>query len=120
MNNVKINVNGHVVDGKFVGNKDYKFFVYDEANDVFYFFRTEDERDKVAEYLIRGHLDDGWYEGVEQIICGEITHTCEKVNVVHRPPEDEIDDDGCDSEGNYWAEEWEYKCDYQMIKLEDK
>jgi len=49
MNNVKINVNGHVVDGKFVGNKDYKFFVYDEANDVFYFFRTEDERDKVAE-----------------------------------------------------------------------
>ena len=115
-----INVSGNKMDGKFVGDKDYKFFVCDEANADFYFFRTEEERDEAAKYLIGGYLDDGWNESVEQIICGEITHTCEKVNVVNRPPEDEIDEDGHDSEGDYWTEEWEYKCDYQMIKLGDQ
>lgn len=115
-----INVNGHVMGGKFVGNKDYKFFVCDNASSDFYYFRTEEERDKAAKCLIGSYLGDSWSEEVEQIICGEITHTCKKVNVVHRPLEDEIDEEGYDQEGEYWDGDWDYKCDYEMVKLEDQ
>ena len=104
-------------NGKSKPCKEYRFFVYEDGD--FRYFNNVEERDKYADEMICMYCDDGWNEDVEQIICGEITHTCEKVNVVHHPPEDEIDEEGHDSEGNYWAEEWEYKCDYQMTKLED-
>ena len=115
-----MNINGFECDAKFFGDKEYKFFVFDGySNDSFY-FKNAHVRDEAATYIIEAYLDDGWHEGVEQIICGELTHTCEKVDVIPRPPEDEIDEDGHDEDCNYWADEYDYICNYKMVKLEDK
>lgn len=93
---------------------EFRYFIFDPQNGDFAYFRTAEDRDAAADWIIQSYLDDGWDEEVENVIAGEVTHTCEKVNVADRPPEDEIDGEGHDQNGDYWAEEWGYKCNYEL------
>lgn len=82
-------------------------------------FHTEKERDEAVATAISLCLDDGWSEGVEQIVSGYLTHTCEKINVVNRPPQlpieasDEVD-------GVWWAEGINYCCSYKMTLIDEE
>lgn len=96
---------------------EFRYFIFDPQNGDFAYFRTAEDRDAAADGIIQSYLDDGWDEEVENVIAGEVTHTCETVNVKNRPPVDEIDGEGVDGEGDYWAEEWACKCDYGLKPL---
>lgn len=104
-------------DWKTKPDVEYRFFVYEDGD--FYYFKDTEQRDSFANDRIQLYLDDGWNEDVEQIVCGELTHTCSKVRVKNRPPEEEIDENGEDLEGDYWEEYWDQKCDYEMVNIED-
>lgn len=106
-------ING--VTAAYSPSQEFRFFLYDPEGFDFLYFRSPEDRNKAAEEVISAYLDDAWSEEVEQVIAGEITHTCEKINIVQRP--DEVDDDGIDGEGDFWAEEWDYKCDYGLIPV---
>lgn len=97
-------------------SNEFRFFIYDPDGNGFLYFRSAEDRDAASDEVIRNYLDDGWSEEVENVVAGEITHTCEKINVVQRP--DVIDDDGLDEGGDYWAEEWDCKCDYGLVSLQ--
>lgn len=96
---------------------EFRFFIFDPLGYEFVYFRTAEDRDQASDGIIQSYLDDGWNEEVERVIAGEITHTCDKVNVQDRPPEEEIDGEGYDQNGDYWAEEWSYKCNYELLPL---
>jgi hypothetical protein len=90
-----------------------RFFYYD-PKDTFFYFATKAERDEAAEKAIDGYLNDnGWNENVTQIVAGELTQVTKQCDVVNRPPDDELDEDGCDIEGTYW-DEHEYSCNYRL------
>lgn len=58
----------------------HRFFVYCPEAAKFYYFKTAAERDLYAnKAVIEGFLDDGWHDGVEQVVAGELTHTCVKM-----------------------------------------
>lgn len=95
---------------------EFRFFIYDPEGHGFLYFRTAEDRDTAAPDVIRDYCDDGWSEEVECVIAGEITHTCKKTNVEQRP--EVVDEDGYDGEGNYWAEEWDCKCDYALVGIQ--
>lgn len=114
-----MNIAGFEYDAKFFGDKEYKFFVFEGYSSDTFYFKDSVVRDEAASHIIESYLNEGWHEGVEQIICGELTHTCEKVDVIVRPAEGEIDEDGYDCEGNYWGEEFDYKCNYKMVNIGD-
>jgi len=99
---------------------EYRFFVYDPEGDSIVFFRDEVERDAYMKESIRKYLaeEEGWSEKVEEVCAGQVTHAARKTNVVKRPPEDEIDEDGIDGEGKYWDPDWSEMCDYEMAKLD--
>ena len=93
---------------------EHRYFIYDPDGEGFIYYRSAEDRDADSQNIIRAYLDDGWDEAVENVVAGEISHTCEKVNVRHRPPEDEIDGEGCDGEGTYWGE-FDYMCNYELV-----
>lgn len=96
-------------------SEQYRFFIYDPAGWGFQYYRTAEDRDAARGTIIQSYLDDGWDEEVENVIAGEVTHTCQKTEVEKRP--DQLDEDGQDADGNYWAEEWDEKCNYDLIPL---
>lgn len=96
---------------------DFRYFIYDPDGEGFIYYKSAEDRAADSRNIIAQYLDDGWDEAVENVVAGEITHTCDKTNVRPRPPEDEIDEDGQDGEGDYWAEEWSCKCDYELIAV---
>ncbi len=96
---------------------EFRYFIYDPSGDGFTYYRSAADRDADSTNIIAQYCDDGWDEDVENIVAGEISHTCEKTNVRARPPEDEIDGEGYDQDGDYWAEEWDYKCGYELLPL---
>jgi len=93
----------------------HRFFIYDPQGWGFAYYASAEARDAAKDGIIQSYLDDGWDEEVEQVIAGEVTHTCEKVNVEQRP--EQVDEDGHAEDGTYWAEEWSYKCDYDLLPL---
>lgn len=93
---------------------DYRFFVYDPQGYGFLYFKTVDARDKASSAVIQSYLDDGWHEDVEQVVAGEVTHTCEKINVETRP--DTLDAEDCDEAGHHWGD-FETRCDYDLVPL---
>lgn len=98
--------------------KDKPYFVYDPDGDGFSFFETEKERDGFAEDCIQLYLDDGWDDGVENVIAGEATHTAQQTDRIDRPTPDLLDADGCDEHGNDWNHnDFEYVCNYKMLPL---
>lgn len=96
---------------------DRTFFIYDPEGGGFSYFKSAEARDEAKENIIQSYLDDGWDETVEQVVAGEVTHTCQKINLVPRPPEDQIDEKGCDRDGEYWEPNWDYRCEYDLLPL---
>jgi len=81
-------------------SKTHRYFVADPGNSDTYFFETEAERDAFAADLIKDCLDvDGWYESVEDIYVGEVTHLTARTNVTHRPSSKEPDESVADKGG---------------------
>lgn len=105
------------IEKSFNPSAEFRFFIFDAMDGYFIYFKTAEDRDKASDGIIQGYLDDGWDEMVEQVVAGEITHTCAKIDIVVRPPEDEIDEDGHDQDGNYWGEEWDCKCNYTLAPI---
>lgn len=93
------------------------FFIYDPEGAGFSYFESAEARDAAKDDIIRAYLDDGWDETVEQVVAGVLTHTCEKINVVPRPPEDQINENGLDQDGDHWEPDWAYRCDYDLVPL---
>jgi len=94
---------------------EFRFFLYDPEGDGFIYYKTAADRDAASKEIIGQYLDDCWAEEVEQIIAGEITHTCASINLKQRT--DNLDDEGCDEDGMWWDSDWEYACDYGLVKL---
>lgn len=68
---------------------EHRFFVYCPENCKFFYFKTTAERDLYADKgVIEDFLDDGWHDGVERVVCGEVTHTCVKVSLTESPTPD--------------------------------
>jgi hypothetical protein len=93
---------------------EFRHFIYDPQEGDFTYFRTAEDRDAAADGIIQSYLDDGWDDEVENVIAGEVTHACVRKDVRKRPPEHEIDEDGIDGEGIYWADEWDCMCNYEL------
>lgn len=101
---------------KYHPDAEYRFFIYDPEGNGFIYFRSPEERNAHQDMVIQDYLDDGWDESVEQVVAGELTHTVGQVDRTERPPEDQIDEEGCDVEGNYWGE-FSYRCGYALLPL---
>jgi hypothetical protein len=96
---------------------EYRFFIYDPEGDGFIYFRTVEERDAHQGMVIDGYLDEGWDESVEQVVAGEVTHSAQQVGREERPPEEQLDEEGCDGEGTYWGD-FSYKCNYALLPID--
>jgi len=94
-----------------------KYFTYDPENNAFETYATFEEQAKAAEEIIKSYLDadNSWPEEVTGIIYGIVTGRATKCDVVNRP--EKLDDDGYDEEGQYWPEEIDYFCNYEMAAI---
>lgn len=109
-------MNERKIETHWKATSEFRFFIFDPEGDGFCYFKSKEDRDAAASGVIQGYLDDGWSEEVERVVAGEVTHTCQQTNVEHRPSEDQIDEEGCDGEGNYWGD-YEYRCNYELVDL---
>jgi len=100
-------------DSKWYPTAEYRFFLYDPEGDRMQYFKSLEERDAAAENAVAAYLDDGWSEEVEQVACGEVTHFAQCLDKTMRPPQEELDADGCDHEGNSWSD-FEWRGNYKM------
>lgn len=103
-------------DMAFSPSATHRFFIYDPQGNGFCYFATAEARDAAKNNVIQAYLDDDWDEDVEQVVAGELTHTCKKVGIEHRPGAALIDDTGHDAEGTYWGD-WAYRCNYDLLPL---
>lgn len=95
---------------------EYRFWLYSPEGDGLTFWRTAEERDAYAAREIRSCLDDNvWFEEVQDIVAGVVTHTTQAVDVQH--PVGAIDEDGYDEDGNHWEDPDDTKCDYVLVSL---
>lgn len=108
-----------VHDYKTNPDPEYRFFLFDPEWDGMMFFRSEEERDAAAKEAINAYNDvyNGWSEEVERLLMGEVTRVCTQTNVVERPSDEELDEEGCDGEGTYWDPDIELRCDYEMLPI---
>lgn len=95
---------------------EFRFFIYEPDGNGFIYFKSAEDRDKASEWIINQYLDDGWSESVEQVVAGELSHTCEQINVRNKPDAADLDEDGCDGEGQHWGE-FDTICNYALVPL---
>lgn len=79
-------------------------------------FLTRDAALDEANERIQGYLGDGWSEEVTGVCVGKITHRAKMCDQVF--PDGEIDEDGNDEAREYWDPDWDYKCNYKMLPVE--
>ena len=96
-------------------DKDHIYGLYDPEGSGHTFYTTEKERDDAAEEAIQGYLDDTWSDEVEGVFAFMVTAKAAHVDVKH--PEGELDDDGCDENGDYWESDVDYSCNYALRPL---
>jgi hypothetical protein len=96
---------------------DYRFFAFDPNGEGTLFFRTARERDIYAEEVIDDYRDeDGWSDDVTSICVGEVTGISTAVDVVKKPPAEDLDESGFDSEGRHWGD-FDMICRYEIGPL---
>lgn len=79
------------------------------------FFQDKASAEAAAARLIRNWLDDdGWMEEAGQVFIAQITDQSAECDVVHRPPADQIDEDGLDGDGNWWDSDWDRICNFKL------
>lgn len=95
---------------------EYRFWLYSPEGDGLTFWQTAEERDAYAVREINSYLDDSvWFEEVENIIAGVVTHATQAINIQH--PVGALDGDGYDEEGDHWEDPDDTKCDYALVSL---
>lgn len=93
---------------------DYRFFAFDPNGEGVVFFKTERERDIYAEEIIDDYRDeDGWSDDVTSICTGEVTGIATAVNVKHKPPAEELSEDGYDKDEVFWGD-FDTICNYEI------
>ena len=92
-----------------------KYFLYNPEGDGFETFETKKECELAANNAIQNYLDDGWDELVTNVVAGVITHRATQVDLENRP--DNVNEDGEDEEGGWWATEWDHKCNYKILPI---
>ncbi|MDH4602501.1 hypothetical protein [Pseudomonas syringae] len=97
----------------------HQHFIYDPLGNGFLYFRSAAERDQAMDWVVQTYLDDEWSEEVEQIVAGEVTHSCQSVGVQNRPRAELLDKNNCDSEGNHWGS-FAFRCNYELLPLAPK
>jgi len=105
----------NIVEFKRYPHKDFKFFLYDPNNQHMMYFKSKEDRQSFIKDTIEWYLEDEWSKEVEEICMGEVTHIVQATNVQQRP--EELDEEGCDGSGDYWPDDIETKCDYEMVEL---
>jgi hypothetical protein len=92
----------------------HTFWLYSPEGDGLTFWKTAEERDDYAKKEIRTYLDDDrWFEEVEQVIAGVVTHVTRPSSITR--PVGVIDENGYDEEDNGpWEDENDAKCDYTL------
>lgn len=90
------------------------YFFYDPDEGQARFFASEAERDAYAALALAAYRKEAdanadWSDAVFRVVCGEcvVTHIATPVNqeMIPRPPDAEIDEDGYDDEGNSWNDQ---------------
>ncbi|MCW6036803.1 hypothetical protein K4A83_11095 [Spirulina subsalsa FACHB-351] len=77
-------------------------------------FETEAEAIRQGQEFIADHLDECWNEEADQVFVGRATQISTQVDLVNRPDDSELDEDGFDAEGRSWNEDWAYICNYRL------
>ena len=105
-------------DSRHQPHPDYPFFLFDPEGEGITFYRTAEDRDAAAKGAIQEYLADGsWAEEVTGLCAGHVTHIATETNRRDRPPDDELDEEGCDGEGVYWEPEHGWTCNYELLPL---
>lgn len=94
----------------------HRHFIYDPLGNGFLYFRSAAERDQAMDWVVQTYLDDEWSEEVEQIVAGEVSHSCQSVGRENRPSAELLDKNNCDPEGNHWGN-FEFRCNYELLPL---
>ena len=85
------------------------------------YFDTEDEARESAAEAIEDYRDpvDGWDdESVSKVIVARVVAYAGPVNVVERPLDQDLDEDGCDEDGNHWEDGQADICDYELLDVD--
>jgi hypothetical protein len=92
--------------------KNKNWFVW-AADNEFETYLTQAEAVAAAKLLISKYLVDGvWEDGIDEIKVGCFTHEMVEIDRVDRPQD--LDEHGCDREGNSWGD-LEFKCNYDLV-----
>lgn len=91
---------------------DYRFWLNDPEEGGIVYYRTCEDRDAAAKTQIEAYLNDGWSEDVEYVSAGEVTHFAQCLNKEMRP--DDLDEDGCDEDGEDWSDGAEWRGWYKL------
>ncbi|MDK2679256.1 hypothetical protein ABMX64_20045 [Vibrio vulnificus] len=78
------------------------------------YYETEELAIEAAKDAIVGHLDEFWSEEVGRVQVGKVTQVTIQTDKRERP--DDIDEEGCDQNGEYWGD-CDYKCNYITMPL---
>ena len=97
-------------------DKDHVYGLYDPEGNGHTFYATEKERDDAAKEAIEAYLDDTWFDEVEGVFAFTVTAKATQVDVKH--PEGELDEDGCDENGDYWDSDVGFICNYALRPLQ--
>lgn len=103
-------------DFKYSPEPGYTFWLYDPEIVGMTFYRTAAARDAAAKDVIEDYRDsDGaWSDEVEGACAGVVTHTVQCKNKVMRPPPEELDEEGYDSEGTHWDDRFDWQGSYTL------
>lgn len=93
-----------------------KYFIYDPENG-FETFKTLAEREAAEKKVLAAYGEEGdWPENTGAICSGTVTHRATKCDIKNRPEDYELDDNGCDEDGQDWHD-YEYICNYEMKEI---
>ena len=90
----------------------HRFWLYSPEGDGFMFFATATERDDYAKTEIRTYCDfadGGWYEEIDGIIAGVVTHTIKRIVKDVKPV------DYADMDQDQRDESWPYGDEFDEI-----
>ena len=99
-------------------SKECRFYLYDPEGEGMMYFPTQELRDAWAETILGEYRDEnsGWNDEVEYISRGEVTEFPQVLDKKYRPPQHELDEHQCDSEGTGWPDDVEWYGKYTWEK----
>jgi hypothetical protein len=119
----------------------FKYFIYTADIRTEWFTSYDEWAAAVNKFdFYTNFCDDAWSDEVHNCLAGEVppdfnldaegdeydqlkpyaTHAPEQFDRVERPPEDQLDGEGCDKQGTYWQEGWSYTCSYHFVPVVKK